>query len=230
MILDVFFFFLINFLCIYKRCILYKRIMCADSFMNVIQRHIVHACSGMAITVYLCLKPAQLNADGSWSFRPSARLLAAGSFKADHVGWVVGWCQKGNSNNSLPWAVSETQLLWCQAALSTVAGSHIPNNRPLQRTALPLSLLILCHALGLRWPRLTGWLHDSSQTHSCKKDTHTHAHTNAYWGLKLRIVKAKLYMVLLFGDLSVWQLLLAAADVWLITTAVMSGPFWLLND
>lgn len=53
--------------------------------------------------------------------------------------WVVDSYQEGNSNNSLPCPVLDTQLWWCQAALSTVAGSHIRNNRPLQCTALPLS-------------------------------------------------------------------------------------------
>lgn len=49
------------------------------------------------------------------------------------VDWVVGSYEEG-SNNSLPCPVLETQLCWCQAALSTVAGSHIQNNRRLQHT------------------------------------------------------------------------------------------------
>lgn len=49
------------------------------------------------------------------------------------VDWAVGSYEEG-SNNSLPCPVLETQLCWCQAALSTVAGSHIQNNRQLQHT------------------------------------------------------------------------------------------------
>lgn len=63
------------------------------------------------------------------------------------------------------------KMRWCQAALSTVAGSHILNNGQLQHTALPLSPLILCHALGLRWPGcMPVWLHNwrkETNTHNC---------------------------------------------------------------
>lgn len=60
-------------------------------------------------------------------------------FSAHGSCWMVDSYQEGNSNNSLPCPVLDTQLWWCQAALSTVAGSHIQNNRLIQCTALPLS-------------------------------------------------------------------------------------------
>lgn len=46
-------------------------------------------------------------------------------------GRVVASFQKDKSNNSLSYSVLNIRLWLCQAALPTVAGSHIQNNREL---------------------------------------------------------------------------------------------------
>lgn len=127
-------------------------------------------------TVFMqsCLVPVQTD---------SGLLLAAGSFsmRRNTLG-RVGWCQKGNSNYSLPWPISETQLRWCQAALSTVAGNHILNNRQLQHTALPLSPLILCRALGLRW-HCTGCMTPVTKLEKRDRQIYIYIYTTAPSGL-----------------------------------------------
>ncbi len=149
----------------------YIRPFLANSWLRFIEENDVYAqpyeceakcvCIGMPVSafVHLCLEPTVLC---RWQlFGPSSDtavscwLLGAPGWGWTVLACLVGWCKKGNSHFSLPWPVSETQLWWCQAALSTVAGSHILNNRQLQHTALPLSPLILCHALGLCWPGCT---------------------------------------------------------------------------
>lgn len=95
--------------------------------------------------------------------------------------WVVGSCQKSNSNNSLPCPVLDTQLWWCQAALSTVAGNHTLNNRQLQHTALPLS--------PQHWP---GWLAAQLHSHNWRKNTHTRVLTEVY---DYKLLKANFFQL-----------------------------------
>lgn len=158
----------------------------------------------------------------SW-FTPSGLLLAAGTFKADHTGWVIGWCQKGNSNNSLPWPVSPTAVV----PSSTIYCSWQPHTK--QKAAPAHSsayvTLTLCYALGLRWP---GWLHDCSHTHLGKR--HTHIHDCSLRFTTIIFLKVNFILSSCRDHSSVQQLLLPVVDMWLLVTALMSSLLWFLND
>lgn len=120
--------------------------------------------SGMGISafVHLCLEPTL--------FIYRWQLSGPGSHPVVSC-WLLGPSSIRRAIAIIAYHGQSHQLQWCQAALSTVAGSHILNKRQLQHTALPLSPLILRHALGLRWP---GWLHDCSHTQLEKRHTHIH--------------------------------------------------------